>query len=195
MERIEAAAQKRQVEVKEMEVKAAMDKMEKEVSEMKVFLKTCAEKLSFLERRSDTETGAVTDVFRHLCQHLSCFSIEVALGEVKVLMCWLLETKMSFIKPLSLTSISSDQITEAFSQVLKMCMETQQIEDQNSVKVLQFEFMSGSGAEHAKKFKEYLEAAVLQKQLTLKNCEREAVKAFLKINGVKVEHVFLQTQL
>ena len=111
-----------------------MDKMEKEIREMKVFLKTAAEKLSFLERRSDTETGAVTVVFRHLCQHLSCFSIEVALGEVKVLRCWLLETKMSFIKPLSLMAISSDQITEAFSQVLKMCMETQQIEDENSVK-------------------------------------------------------------
>ena len=49
-----------------MQVKPAMDKMEKEMGEMKTFLKTSAEKLSFLERRSDQETGAVTDVFRHL---------------------------------------------------------------------------------------------------------------------------------
>ncbi len=85
---------------------------------------------------SDQETGQEADVFRHLCQHVSCFSIEVAQGEVKVLQCWLLETKMSNSKPLSLMAISSDEITEAFSQVIKMSIETQQIEDENSVKVI-----------------------------------------------------------
>ncbi len=78
----------------------------------------------------------MADVFRHLCQHVSCFSIEVAQGEVKVLQCWLLETKMSYSKPLSLMAVSSDEINEAFSQVLKMSIETQQIEDENSVKVI-----------------------------------------------------------
>ena len=129
MERVEAAVQMLMAEVKDM------SKLEQEMSEMKTFLKTSAENLSFLERRSDQETGLVADVFRHLCQRVSCCSIEVAQGEVKVLQCWLFETKMSYIKPLSLMAISSDEITEAFSQVLKMNIETQQIEDENSVKV------------------------------------------------------------
>ncbi len=55
--------------------------------------------------------------------------------------------------------------------------------------------MRGSGAEHEKKFKEDLEAVILQKELTIKNSERETVKAFLQDKNVEVKHVFLQTQL
>ncbi len=59
--------------------------------------------------------------------------MEVAQGEVRVLKRWLFGTKMSYIKPLSLISISSDEIIEAFSKVLKMGIETQKIEGENAI--------------------------------------------------------------
>ncbi len=120
--------------------------------------------------------------------------MEVAQGEVRVLKGWLFETKMSYIKPFSLMSISSGEITEAFSRVQKMSIETQNIEDENSIQTSIFNFMSSSG-EHERKFKEELEAAVFQKELTIKNSDRETVRAFLHDEVTEVNHVFLNTQL
>ncbi len=55
--------------------------------------------------------------------------------------------------------------------------------------------MSSSGAEHEKKFKKELEAAVFQKELTIKHSDRETVRAFLQDEIAEVNRVFLQTQL